>query len=644
MKRSIVMAACLLAVSAVAQPLITTQPKSQSVSLGARVTFTVRAGGAPRLGYQWRHNDAPIPDATGNSLVLTNVQMANAGTYAAVATDTLGASATSLPATLAVDPTFTKITAGSIVTDREHSFACAWEDYDRDGFLDLLVGNGGIAQADGGPQKNSLYRNRGNGTFERVAAGALVNDPGPTLNVSWADFDNDGNPDVFVGNEGTASGWLYLNNDAGVFTRISRTSFAPNPTQGYGGVWADFDADGWVDLFVARGGTYGFNHVLYQNDGAGALLGIKTNSLFKVRDYSNSAAWSDYDGDGDLDLFVPTYKAVDSPAGSAFYRNDGDGIFTDVSRESGLNDRLDTRGCAWADFDNDGDLDVFVANGDLYGTSLGPNQTSCLFRNQGNGRFTKMLEGALVTDRGISMGGAWGDYDNDGLVDLFVVDAAGNNRLYHNEGSGTFARVTSGSPVNDSGQSQACTWGDYDNDGFLDLFVANQSNQPNFLYQNSRNGNSWMKVRCVGTVSNRSAMGAKVRLKATIRGEAIEQLRELTGGDGRSGQTLIAHFGLGDATGIDLVRVEWPSGIVQELHDVAPGQFLTIAEPARLQAIRAGVVRVQSWKGMAFEMQTSVDLKQWSPVATGTNLTGTLEFADPNAEGWSWRFYRTVVR
>jgi hypothetical protein len=227
---------------------------------------------------------------------------------------------------------------------------------------------------------------------------------------------------------------------------------------------------------------------------------------------------------------------------------------------------------------------------------------------------------------------------------MFLVDATGNNRLYHSDGDGAFSRVTSGSLVNDGGQSQACAWGDYDNDGFVDLFVANQSNEPNFLYRNSGNSNAWIKVRCAGTVSNRSAIDAKVRLKATLRGKPVEQLREMTGGDGRSGQTLIAHFGLGDATIIDTLRIEWPSGIVQELRDVAPKQFLTVTEAARLQALGAGVLRIQSWKGMAFEVQASTDLDQWSRLTTVTNLTGTLEFTDPNAANHLRRFYRKVLK
>ena len=139
---------------------------------------------------------------------------------------------------------------------------------------------------------------------------------------------------------------------------------------------------------------------------------------------------------------------------------------------------------------------------------------------------------------------------------------------------------------------------DYDRDGFLDLFVANWSNQNNWLFRNKGNANGWLTVKCIGTASNRSAIGAKVRAKATIGGKTFWQLREISNGDGRSNGTLTAHFGLGDATIIDTLRIEWPSGIVQELHDVAAKQSLTVTEPARLQALGAGVLRIQSWKGM----------------------------------------------
>ena len=198
-------------------------------------------------------------------------------------------------------------------------------------------------------------------------------------------------------------------------------------------------------------------------------------------------------------------------------------------------------------------------------------------------------------------------------------------------------------------------WADYDNDGFLDLFVANTvsvpggatySNFRNFLYRNDGNTNQWIKLKLVGTVSNRAAIGAKIRVKTTMGGNTVWQLRDISGGSGWGGgqNSLVAHFGLGDATNIDTIRIEWPSGIVQEMHNVPVKQFLTVTEPPRLQALGPGVLRVQSWKGMAFEIQASTDLNQWSPLTTVTNLTGTLEFTDPDTANHLRRYYRTVLR
>jgi len=173
--------------------------------------------------------------------------------------------------------------------------------------------------------------------------------------------------------------------------------------------------------------------------------------------------------------------------------------------------------------------------------------------------------------------------------------------------------------------------------------VTNPNSGGNLLRNNGNSG-AWIKIKCVGTGSNRSGFGAKVRVQAAIAGQSRWQLRQIDGGDGTSGGSLEADFGLGDATIIDTLRIEWPSGIVQELRDVAPKQFLTVTEAARLQALGAGVLRIQSWKGMAFEVQASTDLDQWSRLTTVTNLTGTLEFTDPNAANHLRRFYRKVLK
>jgi hypothetical protein len=240
---------------------------------------------------------------------------------------------------------------------------------------------------------------------------------------------------------------------------------------------------------------------------------------------------------------------------------------------------------------------------------------------------------------------AAGDYDNDGNVDLFVARPAYfGNDLYRNEGGGRFAAMTLaqvGPLAGDQGYSYSAAWRDYNNDGFLDLFVANSgTGAKNFFYHNNGNTNHWLKVKLVGTVSNRSAIGAKVRVLATIRGQTMWQMREVSVGSGVGNNELNPHFGLGDATTAQMVRIEWPSGAVQELKYVPVGQFLTVTEPARLETIGAGQFRVRSWKGMAFTVEASPDLTNWSPLGTVTNETGTLTFNDPAPATLPQQFYR----
>ena len=248
-----------------------------------------------------------------------------------------------------------------------------------------------------------------------------------------------------------------------------------------------------------------------------------------------------------------------------------------------------TVAACWADYDNDGFADAFLAN----------YKNTSLYHNNQDGTFRRVLDSAVVQEKipstAIFSSCAWGDYDNDGFIDLLVTTGCypqspdcipRHNLLYHNAGDGTFTKVTGGSVVNDpTTQCSGSSWGDYDNDGFLDLLVSQgvfwTDPQTNLLYHNDGNSNGWLNVRLVGSVSNRSAVGAKVRVNAFYRGESRWQVREIIGGDGEGNQSnaLNAAFGLADATTVDTVRVEWPSGTVQELHDVAPRQFLTITEP-----------------------------------------------------------------
>ena len=164
----------------------------------------------------------------------------------------------------------------------------------------------------------------------------------------------------------------------------------------------------------------------------------------------------------------------------------------------------------------------------------------------------------------------------------------------------------------------------------------------NFLYHNNANPNAWLKVKAVGTVSNRDGVGARVRVKATYAGQARWQRRDISGGDSFNGNHLIAHFGLGDATNVETLRIEWPSGVVQELTNVAVKQCLIVTEPAKLSMPKPGDLHIQCWKGMTYRIEGSSDLLAWNPLATVTNLTGKLQWTDTNAPGQGARFYRVV--
>jgi hypothetical protein len=264
--------------------------------------------------------------------------------------------------------------------------------------------------------------------------------------------------------------------------------------------------------------------------------------------------------------------------------------------------------------------------------------------------------GSLASDLGESIGCAWGDYDNDGYLDLFVATAIGTKVLYHNNTDGSFTRIVSGSLVNDLGTSLGCAWADYDNDGFLDLFVAN-GGENNALYHNNGNGNAWLEVKCVGTVSNRSAIGAKVRVKATIRGNTFWQMREISGGSGYGSQNeLRAHFGLGNARSIELLRVEWPSGIVQTMTNVAVPKRLTVMEHQEPGASSAphfmsvspqtnGSVNlsVTGDAGLRYLLEASTNLVNWTSLGVSTNLAGSIEFTDTRATNYFRRFYRVFI-
>jgi hypothetical protein len=643
-------------------PMLYTQPSPviQSVSLGARVRIQVSAKGA-RMQWQHRVGEGEftdIPGATGQVLELNNVTLEEAGEYRFVVSSTLGESVISQIAAVAVDPTFIKITEGPVVTDRAARIweSPSWWDYDNDGYLDLFVGQFDYRDS----VSSAMYHNNGDGTFTKVANVITSHQQGAPIGAV-GDYDNDGNDDLMVVNLFGAES-LFRNNGQGNFTLQTSSQAGPpvGDIDGSASVgWADYDRDGFIDLFAANSfagfGNPSRSDCLYRNEGDGSFTKMTTNQVgMVVGDEAPTGpfSWADYDNDGWPDLWVGSANATSTPTGRQYlWHNDGDGTFSLVSAGS-LNSNLAKGNGLWADYDNDGDLDLFLT--DYTG---GANS---LHRNEGGLTFTDVSGAAGVAKAMGAWVAAWGDFDNDGFLDLMVPSFTNpGGVLYRNNGDGTFTSADVGSPVRDSVNGVGVAWADYDNDGFLDLLITSESAGPNFLYRNSGNGNHWMKVKLVGTASNRSAIGAKVRVQATIREQTIWQMREITGNSGEDGGSggLVAHFGLGDSATVDTLRIEWPSGIVQELQDVEVNQILEVVESQGVIPPEPLVIGTCNRdtdgafhatvkctvEGAVCVLESSSDLEQWRKVQVGTIAGGGVELTDAHANGMPARFYRIMV-
>jgi hypothetical protein len=349
--------------------------------------------------------------------------------------------------------------------------------------------------------------------------------------------------------------------------------------------------------------------------------------------------WGDFNNDGKVDLFVANIF----DRNNFLYRNDGDGVFTKIGSGPQSNDGGHSIGAAWGDYDNDGFLDLCVANASFSG-----DVRNFLYRNTGTGTFTKVTSGRIATDTALSLSCAWGDYDNDGFLDLFVTSLGSTNALYRNQRDGTFSRVTIGSIATDVGEGSGA-WADYDNDGFLDVFVANGSANVNFLYHNDANSNQWLKIKCVGGPSNRAAIGAKIRVLAQTDSTGPSwQMREISGGSGYGSQnSLIVHFGLGQATKAQNVRIEWPSGLVQRLTNVTAKQMLTVSEPPLIQAQLTNEqfeLLLTDNIGFASHIEASANLQSWTSVGVFSNTTRTIKVPDVTTANDAHRFYRAAPR
>ncbi|MCC6726674.1 MAG: VCBS repeat-containing protein, partial [Saprospiraceae bacterium] len=284
---------------------------------------------------------------------------------------------------------------------------------------------------------------------------------GDDWSASWGDYNNDGYPDLFIAtNDPKQTNSLYRNNGNGTFSKVTTAPFSTDAAASMSSSWGDYDNDRDLDLYVAN--NIGFDNFLYRNEGGGNFTKILNDPIVSDKGYSHGVSWADYDNDGFLDMFVAVYWET---AFNKLYHNNGDGTFSEVTNNPITNEASRSVSGAWGDYDNDGLLDLFVANTG--------GQNNSLYHNLGGGKFERITTGIQVTDGGSSVGANWADYNNDGYLDLFVTNA-GNEPcyLYKNTGGGVFTKITTGTIVTDRGDAHGSAWADWDNDGDLDLFVA----------------------------------------------------------------------------------------------------------------------------------------------------------------------------
>jgi hypothetical protein len=547
---------------------------------------------------------------------------------------------------------FTQITNSPVVAESSMWTIPAWGDYDNDGWPDLFV-----ATYDK-QKRNALFHNNRDGTFSKVTTGPLVSELSPVVfGAAWADFDNDGWLDIVMSSnaQGTQAPRLYRNVGGGSFVRMTSADVGSLPDDNchaFGVSWADYDSDGYLDLYIANGSVdLPSEDFLYHNGGNGRFERV-VNAATSSPLATGYGSWADSNNDGRMDLLLTQLYTRNE-----LYRNDGQAQFRDFTDASGLDsaDRV-SFGAAWGDFDNDGDLDLVIIN---MGWD-GPKVENWFYRNQGNGSFEPITTGPISEDQDHFVSGSWIDYDNDGWLDLFVTTFGSTsaapgvfNRLYRNLGDGTFARVDAGSLVTLGGRpGSSAAWADYDNDGFLDVCVTYGSlfgAQRNALFRNNTNSNNWIKVRCVGTDSNRSAVGTKVRVKARIGGVDRWQVREIgCNQDWLAFNGLDAAIGLGDATLIDTLRIEWPSGRRQELHNLPVKQTLTLVERTDLSLSVRGSgeceLTLYGPRQQHYRMESSTNLATWLPLGslTVTNANRMASYRHTLANREGSLFFRAV--
>lgn len=564
----------------------------------------------------------------------------------------------------------------------------AWIDYDNDADLDLFLPNGKAGQ------KNALFRNNGDGTFTNVAAEAGVEITLGLSGVVVGDLNNDGFDDIFAVGEGhrefseQTPTVLYLNNGDGTFAEVSNLAGVPGSETALAPTLADINNDGYLDIFIGSPGHaditpfFGLEpgiwggpgelheNKLYLNNGPDAtgiptFTDITASAGLDTPTGAFAAGFLDYNNDGWLDLFVANMGTF--PGVLSLYRNNGDLTFTDVSQEAGIALNGSWMSATFGDYDNDGDIDIFVANageGIKGSEPFGPlfeglHLDHGLFRNNGDGTFTDVAADVGLDDPEYSWGASFADYDNDGDLDLYFVGSdpdfgvigtgiISSGRLYFNDGTGNFELAPpTDIPVDlssrfASGVGQA----DFNNDGFADLAILTSTRiQPDsgtlmdpdageiidlgtpVLLQNTGNDNNWLTVRLEGTMSNTSAIGTRVTV---VSGE-LSQVREVYAGTSFvSSESPWPSFGLGEHTEA-AVTIEWQSGEVQTFTTEA-NQMITVVEPTeeRVRGTRKDDVFVAGPDGLFDGINDILLTGGGDDVVDAASIVSTNAFAGNN--------------
>jgi hypothetical protein len=500
----------------------------------------------------------------------------------------------------------------------------AFYDYDNDGWLDIFLVNGTRLEgfAAGSAPTSHLFRNNRDGTFTDVTLKAGVAHSGWGQGCCIGDYDNDGWDDLFVTYFG--KNVLYHNNGDATFTDVSeKAGVAGNGKRwNTGCAFVDYDRDGKLDLFVANyidmdlatapvpesgpclyksvmvacgpPGLQGGKNILYHNNGDGTFTDVSEAAgiLGANGTYGLGVLTADFDNDGWPDIYV-----ADDSTASALYQNKKNGKFQDIAIEAGCALSADGKpqagmGVSAADYDMDGNLDIVKTNfaGD----------TPSLYRNQGGANFedTTFTAGLGAHTQFLGWGCGFFDMDNDGWPDILICNGhvypeveqlkteagyAQRKLVYQNLHNGHFADISFqvGPGISEPSTSRGAAFGDFDNDGDIDIVVNCVNDYPQLLRCDSKLSNNWIKVRTIGTKSNRSGIGARLTCVTQAPGESKphRQIDEVRSGGGYFSQNdLRVHFGLGKAEKVDVLEIRWPSGQVDTIKDVKPNQLIYVKE------------------------------------------------------------------